>query len=213
MGGFCLRISASEAMLVQQESADQCLKQVGLNLNKPMQEPATKKPGFNLVRWIMVVTLGCSLGLLYVFTILSTRTLNRDTDDFAPVQVFSQPEAPLKLSAEKLQHELTRVIEAQLAAFRHDDYPLAYTYACAPMRAKVSLPAFEHMVRRGYPLLAHSQSAQFGMVLDNGEAAVANVTITGMSGEVRHFQYLLQHELSGWKIFGVTEVKPAGTIV
>ena len=81
------------------------------------------------------------------------------------------------------------------------------------MRAKVSLPAFERMVKHGYPALAHSQSAQFGMVLDNGDTAVANVTIVAVGGEVRHYQYLLQHELNGWKIFGVTEVKPAGTIV
>jgi hypothetical protein len=176
-----------------------------------MAAPSDKKPGFRFVRWIMVVTLGCSLGLLYVFTVVSTRQFVR-SQDLTEIDIVGQPqELPFKLSEEHIGRELTSVIESQLAAFRKEDYPQAYTYAASFLRTHLPLPAFERMVRTQYPAIAHSTSVTFGPVLDNGDTAVVNVTVFGESEET-HFQYLLEHEPGGWKIFSVAKVKAAGVM-
>jgi hypothetical protein len=176
-----------------------------------MAAASDKKPGSKFVRWIMVVTLGCSLGLLYVFTVLSTRQFVRD-QDMVEVDMMGQPqELPFKLSEAHIGRELTGVIESQLAAFRKDDYPQAYTYAASFLQTHMPLPAFERMVRTQYPAIAHSASVRFGPILDNGDTAVVNVTVFSASEET-HFQYLLEHEPGGWKIFSVAKVKAAGVM-
>ena len=169
----------------------------------------------NLVRWILVVTLGCSLGLLLIFVVVSIHPLAPEYNEpniYVTHQV-RQAEPQFRISQEEMESELRRIIEAQLTAFRQDDYPMAYKYAATGIRTQLPLPAFERMVRQAYPLIAHSNSAQFGVVVDNGEHAVVNVTITGESGRSRRYQYLMQHESSGWRIGGVTEVKAAGMTI
>jgi len=47
----------------------------------------------------------------------------------------------------------------QLEALRRDDYTAAYTFAAEAIREMFDLPAFERMVRSGYPEIAHSSSA------------------------------------------------------
>jgi hypothetical protein len=68
------------------------------------------------------------------------------------------------------------------------------------------------MVKGNYPLIAQNRAAQFGVVLDNGDHALVNVTIIG-GGQTRHYQYLLQREKAGWRIAGVAEVKAVGTMI
>src|SRR4051794_25440074 len=112
--------------------------------------------GFNLVRWILVVTLGCSLGLLFVFVVLSTRKSPREVRGLRMAQRRQVSDTPFKLSEEMTGAELTRVIESQLTAFREDDYPQAYAYAASAIKAQVPLRAFERMVKSAYPLIAQS---------------------------------------------------------
>jgi len=169
--------------------------------------------GFNLVRWIMVVTLGCSLGLLLIFVVLATRPIPKDTVALPAIRRARVQEPVFELSNETMEGELRRVIESQLAAFRRNDFPRAYTYAADSLKDQISLPAFERMVRSGYPLLTRSRSAQFGAMLDNGEQAVVNVTVVGASGHMRHYRYMLLREGVNWRIFGVTEVNFAGMTI
>jgi Domain of unknown function (DUF4864) len=169
--------------------------------------------GFNLVRWMLVVTLGCSLGLLLVFVVVSTRALPRDDEQLAMLRRGRATEPLFELSNETMEGQLRGVIQSQLAAFRQDDYPRAYTYASAAVKAQVALPAFERMVKLGYPLIAQSRSAQFGVTFDNGEQAVVNVVIVGRSGHARHYRYILQKEGTSWKVFGVAEVNFAGMTI
>jgi Domain of unknown function (DUF4864) len=119
----------------------------------------------------------------------------------------------LKISEEEIEGQLRKVIESQLAAFRQDDYARAFEFAASALRTQVSLPAFERMVKNGYPIIAKSNAVQFGVILDNGDEALANVAIAGASGSTHHFQYVLRREHSGWKIVGVNEVKSVGTII
>jgi len=168
--------------------------------------------GSNLVRWILVVTLGCSLGLLFIYAVLSTGTLSRRQEIPVVVRVIPQVrEAEFKPSEDAVGEELTRIIKAQLAAFRKDDYPEAYRYAATGLKEQVPLPAFERMVKNGFPVIAQSRAVQFGVIIDNGEQAVVNAVIEDKSDRERHYQYSLLREPAGWKISGVSEVRPTGT--
>lgn len=160
-----------------------------------------------LVRWILVVTLGCSLGLILVYVAAWMRSMP-DMGNVNNILVTHQmrpKEAAFRLSQEEIEQELMNVIEAQLGAFRKDDYPAAYKYAAAAVKAQFPLPAFERMVRQGFPYIAQSSSAQFGVILDNGEQAVVNVTISGRTGRSRHYQYIMQRESGVWRIGAVIE--------
>jgi Domain of unknown function (DUF4864) len=172
------------------------------------------KAGSKLVRWILVVTLGCSLGLLYIYAVVSVRTVRPNvTRNIYIANRLSQPDRGFKLSEDSLGKDLTEVIEQQLAAFRQNDFPKAYQFAAASLKSNLPLPSFERMVRHTYPLIAQSRSAQFGVIVDNGRQALVNVSITGESGQLRHYQYLLQFENGAWRIFGVTEVKSLGITI
>jgi hypothetical protein len=174
---------------------------------------AEANSGFKLVRWMQVVTLGCSLGLLLVYIVISTRVIPRGDESVAVIRIGQATEPLFGLSNETIEGQVRRVIEAQLAAFRQDDYPAAYTYASESLRAQMSLPAFERLVKIGYPLIARSRSAQFGVIFDNGGQAMVNVVIAGRSGRARHYRYILQKEGAGWKILGVSEVNFMGMTI
>lgn len=160
----------------------------------------------------MVVTLGCSLGLIFVFIVLSARTYNNDGLETTQIVHRTTPARPFKISEDNLEQELQRVIESQLAAFRSDDYPKAFEFAASSLRTQMSLPDFERMVKTGFPFIARNTASQFGVILDNGDSALVNVTVLG-GGRARHYQYVLLHERSGWKIAGVMETKPVGTTI
>lgn len=161
----------------------------------------------------MVVMLGCILGLLFVFWTVSL-IASRDTDRRAHSSVSKRlAMAPVRLSEEAVRNELIEVIQSQLAAFRKNDYPKAYKYAAANIREQVPLPAFERMVRTGFPVMARSSSAEFGVILDNGSAALVNVSIVSKSGRLIRYQYSLRHELAGWRINGVMRMPFEGTFV
>ena len=156
----------------------------------------------------MVVLLGCGLGLLFVFISLSFVTFPADRHG---LHSGALPAPRFQISEDSRAKELTQVIESQLSAFRNDDYSKAYKYAASALTAQMSLPAFERMVKAGYPIIARSRSAAFGVIFDNGEQAVVNVGIMGASGQIHHFKYLMEREHAGWKIRGVTEVRFEGT--
>ena len=160
-----------------------------------------------LLRWLKVVATGCALGLLVTLvTVWFIKPQRRDA-----VRGIAEP--LVTLSDEAVRNELIQVIQGQLAAFRKNDFPRAYNYAATAIRNQVSLPAFERMVRTGFPVIARSSSAEFGVILDNGRDAVVNVGIVGEGGLVIHYRYFLHKELSEWKITGVVRVPFEGTFV
>jgi hypothetical protein len=108
-----------------------------------------------------------------------------------------------------VKKELTAVIDAQLAAFRTGDYAQAYTFAAQEIRGMFPVATFETMVKSGYPLIAHSTNAQYGLAFDTGAEAVITVRVEG-GDKTTEYQYLLKKETAGWKISGVFEVKSEG---
>jgi hypothetical protein len=157
-----------------------------------------------LLRWIRVAALGCVLGLLFAFLGTSLRIFPGTGKEATP---------PFGLSEAPVEKELTRLVELQLSAFRRNDYRRALNYADSSLKSQLSVRAFEKMVKAGYPTIAKSRSANFGVVLDNGEEALVNVGITSDTGRTFHYQYLLKREKDGWRISGVARVKLEGITI
>ena len=135
-----------------------------------------------------------ALGVLLALGLIFTAAIARPTE---PVP-----------STEAMKKELAKVIEAQLAAFRVEDYPLAYTFAASGIKDMFGATDFERMVKATYPVIAHSASAEYGLTLDSGEEAVVNVHIVGAAdGQAVDYLYTLGKEEGGWKITGVSELR------
>ena len=116
-------------------------------------------------------------------------------------------------SIDAVKAELTAVIDAQLAAFRADDYSRAYTFAAAGIRAQFPAADFEKMVRTAYPRIARSASADYGLALDNGDEPAVAVRVTGAdpgAGSAEYLYTLTREQDGAWKITGVSEIKPGG---
>ena len=134
------------------------------------------------------------LGVLLAFALVFTANVARPTEPTP--------------STEAMKKELAKVIEAQLAAFRAEDYTRAYTFAAAGIKDMVNAVEFERMVKAGYPVIAHSASAEYGLTLDSGEEAVVNVrVISAADGQAVDYLYTLGKEEGGWKITGVSELR------
>lgn len=175
---------------------------------KANQQP---RPGTTPVRWIMVILTGGCLGLLLALVASHTNYFANPNALFGFGSVGRTRGAQFKLTDGAGEKELQSVIESQLTAFREGDFSAAYGYAAAGLKAQVTLPAFERMVKTTYPAIAQSRSAEFGVSLDNGKEAVIHVTIVGRSGRAHHYEYILQREGDAWRISGVKEVPAEGT--
>lgn len=114
-------------------------------------------------------------------------------------------------SSPTVKQELIAVVDAQLVAFRANDFSRAYSFAAQGIRSLFPAADFEKMVRAGYPVIVYSASAEYGLALDTGEDAALAVRITGADGKtVTDFLYTLSREDGVWKITGVSEVKAGG---
>jgi hypothetical protein len=165
--------------------------------------------GSKMLRWAKVIGLGCALGLVLVAADMVVWSLLVRV--VRPGSV--RPGPPLSLSTEQVKRELVRVIDSQLSDFRRGDYSAAYAYADSDLKAQVSTNTFERIVKTGYPAIARSRSASFGVILDNGEEALVTVGILTQSGRLMHYRYLLRHERGGWRISGVFRIPVQGRTV
>lgn len=119
----------------------------------------------------------------------------------------------LKPSEIQIKDALRSVIEAQLNAFRHEDYAGAYVFSDSEFRHQCPLDRFERMVRIGYPAIAHSTSARCGLAFDNGDEAKVNVRVFSDGREPVDYQYTLRRDGEIWRITGVTLLKDQTTEV
>jgi hypothetical protein len=119
----------------------------------------------------------------------------------------------LQPSQVKTKDALRSVIEAQLNAFRHDDYATAYIFADNDFRHQCPLDRFERLVKISYPAIAHSTSARCGLAFDNGDEAVVNMRVFSEGREPVDYQYTLRRDGESWRITGVTLLKDQTTEV
>ncbi len=124
------------------------------------------------------------------------------------------PGAAAHESSDATKKEISQVIETQLAAFRSNDFAKGFTFASRDLQTVYSAADFEAMVRKSYPAIARSASADFGATLDTGDEAMIDVRVRGAAGVASgDFRYRLRKEDDQWRITGVLEIKPNGLTV
>src|SRR5713101_9423335 len=109
--------------------------------------------------------------------------------------------------------EATEPVIKQLEAFRRGDFDTAYTFASSEIKEQFSRPAFEQMVKTGYPEIAQSTFATIGAsaVAPNGHVYLS-VKIRGANGNSVEAIYELVLESGQWKINGVTAKPDPGLV-
>ncbi len=167
----------------------------------------------NKSQWLFVLLLLGLAGSFWAwdrsFDTASVEAIEAESES----QSDKRSSPPLHPSQDPVRVELIAVIKSQLAAFRESDFPKAYSHATAGIKARFRLEAFELMVTSQYPSIAHSKTAVFGIILDNGDEAVVNVRIDGESSELADYRYLLKREKSAWKIQGVIRAITQGNTI
>ena len=119
----------------------------------------------------------------------------------------------LAQTAKPAPKEATEPVIKQLEAFRLGDFDAAYTFASSEIKEQFSRPAFEQMVKTGYPEIAHSTFAAIAAsaVAPNGHAYLS-VKILGANGNSIEAFYELLLESGQWKINGVTAKPDPGLV-
>jgi hypothetical protein len=109
--------------------------------------------------------------------------------------------------------EATEPVMKQLEAFRRGDFDTAYTFASAGIREQFDRPAFEQMVKGGYPEIAQSTAATIvsSALAPDGHAYVA-VKVRGANGKNIEAFYELVLESGQWKINGVAFQPDPGVV-
>ena len=109
--------------------------------------------------------------------------------------------------------EATEPIMRQLEAFRQGDFDTAYTFASADIQEQFDRPAFEQMVKGGYPEIAQSAVATIvsSTLAPDGHAYVA-VKVRGTNGKSIEAYYDLVLESGQWKINGVASRPDPGVV-
>ena len=113
----------------------------------------------------------------------------------------------------RAEAEAREVIMRQLAAFRVDDYRTAYSFASEEIQSLFDLPAFERMVKGGYPQIARSTDAWVteANLAPNGRLYVW-LRVRGADGVFIRALYEMVWEEARWRINGVVTRPDAGAI-
>lgn len=123
------------------------------------------------------------------------------------VTALHASEGTMPVSKPAVSAQVLGVVEGQLAAFRGHDFPKAYGFASASLRAQTPLPAFERMVQRSYPEIWANTRAEFGIVRDDGKNAKLVVQVFAKDSEAT-YDYVLFKESDGWRIGSVLRREP-----
>jgi uncharacterized protein DUF4864 len=100
--------------------------------------------------------------------------------------------------------QATNVVMRQLEAFRQNDYDTAYGFASATIHEHFDRPAFEAMVRGGYPEIARSAAAVVvGSQAAPDDSLALLLKIRGASGRSIEAVYEMVREGANWRINGV----------
>ena len=105
-------------------------------------------------------------------------------------------------SKPEVRKDVIAAIEAQMAAFRKQDYEKAYSYAAAALRAQKPLPVFVAIVEAKYPEIWVNVRAEFGIVRDDGRSALVLVHVFAKDSDAS-YDYNLVKEGGRWRIVGV----------
>ena len=109
--------------------------------------------------------------------------------------------------------EASEPVMKQLEAFRRGDFDTAYTFASSDIKQQFDRPAFEDMVKNGYPEIARSTLASIAAstVAPNGHVYL-QIKIRGANGNSIEALYELVLENGQWKINGVSAKPDPGMV-
>ena len=108
----------------------------------------------------------------------------------------------------------TRVVMAQLDAFRRDDFTTAYGFASPMIQQIFDRERFEAMVRGGYPEIARSASAVVSRAeLAPDDTVYLTLRIQGANGHTVEATYELVREAGTWRINGVVTRAAPGIVM
>jgi len=102
------------------------------------------------------------------------------------------------------QAAIRQVIEAQLAAFQHDDGVAAFGYATPTIQQKFGdATNFMAMVKGGYPAVYRPRSVAFDKLVDTQFGPDQILRVVGPDGHAYTAHYLMQKQPDGtWMING-----------
>ena len=114
------------------------------------------------------------------------------------------------LAEDDPQPQIQTVIENQIAAFKVDDFAVAFSYASPSIQSMFGTAEhFGVMVQRGYPMVWRPAEVQFLDLRKMSGDFWQQVLIRDQAG-VRHMVlYRMQKVPDGWRINGVQLGKPA----
>lgn len=136
----------------------------------------------------------------------------------APPATFRQAgaaqEQKLREPTEAERKAVIAAIEAQLKAFRADDFKTAEKYQHSSLRDNFnSTEEFRAMMRRGYPQVVNYKSVSFGAARcdEKGEQAQIHVTLTGKDGVTLRLVYVMLKEEGEYRVATVFGGSPPRT--
>ncbi len=99
---------------------------------------------------------------------------------------------------------IRQVIQSQLDAFQHDDWPRAFGYASPTIQTKfVSPEIFSQMVRGGYPQVYRPKSVEFRELAATEYGPTQRVFVVGPDGHAYMAYYTMERQPDGsWRISG-----------
>jgi hypothetical protein len=114
------------------------------------------------------------------------------------------PDAPASTLAAPDQAAIRQVIEAQLAAFQHDDGAAAFGYATPMIQQKFGdATNFMAMVKGGYPAVYRPRSVTFDKLVDTAMGPDQILRVIGPDGHAYTAHYIMEKQPNGtWMING-----------
>ncbi|MCY4151700.1 MAG: DUF4864 domain-containing protein [Aestuariivita sp.] len=103
---------------------------------------------------------------------------------------------------------IQQLINRQIAAFKADDFPLAFSFASPVIQDRFGTPEqFGQMVRRGYPMVYRPSRVDFLDVIETPTRSIQRVMITDEAGVTFLLDYEMVQISGEWRINGVMVVR------
>jgi len=147
-------------------------------------------------------------GILMIASAFLLLRLTPPPRNFARLQQMPAGPMPLNLRAATATERRAAIaaIQAQLDAFRKNDYQKAAQYQSAELRKKMlSLNAFRDMITKGYPQFANYRKVVYGPVQADEKAqnVVVPLMLTGRDSITVRALYIMVLENKTYRIAGV----------
>lgn len=157
-------------------------------------------------RSFAVLCAGIAIGSLAGLMILASSVAQEKEAPPAPTKPQIRP------ATEKEKKDASAAIEAQLKAFKADDYEKASKFQHSELRKNFPSPAdFRRAIRTTYPQFAAYRSVSFGeaRATTDGSHLEIKIVLTGQDGVTVRATYMMVREEGEYRVAGVQGGIPA----